>query len=125
MQITSNSIKLDICKLFNDAYNNILKMIDHSTCSIWINFKHLLSSFRTHDIKNMRDKSKHILINILLKHWDDNEMQIMKFAIDVNSNAIIEVGFVIMSWHIIHQWECSTESILGIENSEDKLEIAC
>ena len=44
----------------------------------------------------MSDKSKHILTSVLLKHWDGNEMKVVKFAVDVDSNAIIKVGFAVM-----------------------------
>jgi len=52
---------------------------------------------RTQDIKNTGDKNKHILTSVLLKHRDSDDMKVVEFAVDVDSNASIEVGFAIMS----------------------------
>ena len=45
----------------------------------------------------MRDKDKHVLTSVLLKHWDGNELKVVELAIDVDLNVIIEVGFAVMS----------------------------
>ena len=44
---------------------------------------------------------EHVLSSVLLKHWDSYCMQVIKFAIDVDSNTIIEVGFAEMSRGIV------------------------
>jgi len=72
-------------------------MTDHSVCSIRADSNHLSPPSRTQNIENMRDKKKHVLTSVLLKHRDGNEMKVVEFAIDVDSNAIIEVGFAVMS----------------------------
>ena len=72
-------------------------MTDHSICSIGANSNHLSPPSRTQDIKNTSDKNKHVLTSVLLKHWDGNEMKVVEFAIDVDSNVIVKVGFAIMS----------------------------
>ena len=72
-------------------------MTDHSICTIRADSNHLISLLRTHDIKNTNNKSKHVLTSVLLKHWNRNEMKVVEFAFDVDSNVVIEVGFAIMS----------------------------
>ena len=49
----------------------------------------------------MTYEDEHVLSNVLLKHWDSYCMQVIKFAINVGSNTIIEVGFAEMSRRIV------------------------
>src|SRR5579859_6530923 len=93
MKTTPNPIKLVVRGLFSDACNNTLKMADHSVCSVGADSNHLSSPSRTQDVKNTRDKNKHVFTSVLLKHRDGNEVNVVELAIDVDSNAIIEVGF--------------------------------
>ena len=48
-----------------------------------------------------RYEDEHVLSNVLLEHWDDYCIDVIKFVINVNSNAIIKVGLAEMSRHII------------------------
>ena len=71
-------------------------MADHSVCSIGADSNHLGPPSRTHDIKDTSDKEEHVLTSVLLKHWDGNEMKVVEFAVDVDSNAVIKVRFAVM-----------------------------
>jgi hypothetical protein len=51
---------------------------------------------RADDIKNTLDKGKHVLTGVLLEHRDREEMKVDEFAVDVDSNAVVEVRFAVM-----------------------------
>ena len=49
----------------------------------------------------MTYEDEYVLSSVLLKYWDSYCMQVIKFAIDVDSNTIIEVGFAELSRGIV------------------------
>src|SRR5579859_3185984 len=96
MKTTPNLIKLRVCRQVGKARNNTLKLTGHGACAVRANSDQLHLPTRADNIKNANDEVKHVLAGVGLVHGDGDEMKVVEFPVDVDSDAVVEVRSAVM-----------------------------
>ena len=96
MKTTPNSIKLRVRRFLLKAHNYALELTGHGVCAVRADSDQLHPPTRIDDIKKATGEVKHVLTGVFLIHRDGNEMKVVDFAVDVDSNAVVKIRFAIM-----------------------------
>lgn len=97
MKTTPNSIKLRVRRFLLKASNYALEPVTgHGVCTVKADSNQLHPPTWTDDIKKAMEEVKHILAGVFLIHRDGNEMKVVDFTVDVDSNAVVEIRFAVM-----------------------------
>src|SRR5271163_4244075 len=126
METTPDWIKLCVRRFLLKASNYALELTGHGVCAVRPNPDQLLPPMRTDNIKKAPREVKHILAGVLFEHRDGHEMKVVEFAVDVNTNAVVEIRFAVMGRPVTCQREGPGRSVLlRIEDGCNKFDTVC